>query len=165
MNRFLISLAAIIFCVAFSYTADARKKADDSLFSSYTVTGTGNNAAADGSYLVKVNITTKDPKLPDADIVRCALHGVLFHGFKGSNNHFERPLAGKPSVETENSEYFNTFFDGEARSYGEVVPSTRAVTKTDKKRYVVTAVVEVHKDQLRRALQDAGVIRDLNSAF
>ena len=77
----------------------------------------------------------------------------------------EKPLAGKPSIEAEHSEFFNNFFETQASGYASPLPSTRSVTKTDKKKYVVTQVVEVKKDLLRKTLQDAGVIRSLNSGF
>lgn len=164
MNKLFLSLTALLFCLLIPRAAGAKEKAEDAPFNNYTIASIG-TSATDGCYLVCVDVTTKNPKLSDADAARCAVHGVLFRGFAGENRHFEKPLAGKASVETQNSEYFKKFFETQALSYADVLPASRSVTKLDKKKYVVSVSVEVRKDQLRHALQDAGVIRGLNSAF
>lgn len=164
MNKLFISLFAILISLYVSQPIEAKEKPDDALFNNYTIASAG-SSASDGCYLVRVNVTTKNARLSDADLARCAVHGVLFKGFSGDNHHFEKPLAGNASVEVQNEEYFKKFFENQAASYAELLPASRSVTKVDKKRYVVSQVVEVRKEQLRHALQDAGVIRGLNSAF
>lgn len=161
ISFYTIAILAFLFS---TLVVEAKGKADDAMFNNYMISGAGSSAAS-GSYLVRVSVTTKNPRLSDADIARCAVHGVLFHGFSGENSHFEKPLAGSAATEAQNQEFFDNFFASQAQTYSNLLPSTRSVTKVDKKKYIVTQVVEVHKDQLRRFLQDAGIIRGLNSAF
>ena len=49
-------------------------------------------------------------------------------------------------------------------NYVEVVGSSRSVKKVGKQ-YQVSATVTVNKEQLRKDLEDAGVIKGLNSYF
>lgn len=164
MNKLFLSLIIALLCMFAPQWAAAKEKPEDALFNNYTIASAG-SSASDGCYLVRVNVTTKNARLSDADLARCAVHGVLFKGFSGDNRHFEKPLAGNAAVEVQNEDYFKKFFENQAASYAELLPTSRSVTKMDKKRYVVSQVVEVRKDQLRHTLQDAGVIRGLNSAF
>lgn len=114
-----------------------------------------------GTYLVKVTAITKNKKISDEEIARHAVHGVLFKGFDGT-----RPLAGSALVESQNADFFKEFFKegGPAKNYVTVVNSSREVKKVGKL-YHVTTVVTVSKDQLRRDLESAGIIKGLNSAF
>lgn len=163
-NCFIAALFSVIFSILGIQPIEGKNPADESIYNNYMLSSAGTSAGS-GSYLVRVSVTTKNSKLSDADMSRCAVHGVLFKGFSGENTHMEKPLAGKPSIEAEHSEFFNNFFETQASGYASPLPSTRSVTKTDKKKYVVTQVVEVKKDLLRKTLQDAGVIRSLNSGF
>lgn len=164
MRSLKFILIALMACFMMPSAAWSKDKADDAPLRNYVITGAGRSSTA-GSYLVKVTVTTKDAKLPDADIARCAVHGVLFHGFSGENTHFEKPLARSAAAEAQNQEFFDNFFKTQASSYAHLLPSTRTVSKIDKKKYVITQTVEVQKDQLRKALQDAGVLKSLNSGF
>lgn len=142
----------------------AKDKEDDSPLRNYAIEGSG-RPAGQGSYVVKVTVNTKNKNLPDKDIAKCAVHGVLFHGFSGDNHHTEKPLARKSSAEAEHKEFFDSFFSSSrAAAYANPMQSTRQVTKSGKE-YVITEVVEVQKDLLKKDLQDAGVLGSLNSGF
>lgn len=125
--------------------------------------GTGNQ----GTYLVTVSVLGKKKSINDDVLARCAVHGVLFKGFvEPSMRKTVKPLAGSASKEGEHADYFETFFESEgpATNYVTFVNSSRNVVKSGKQ-YKVSATVSVSKDQLRKDLEDAGVIRGLNSAF
>lgn len=157
----LIFLCVMMFSVS---VLSAKEKPEESPLRNYTIENAG-RPAGQGSYMVKVTVTTKDKKLSDQEIGKCAVHGVLFKGFSGANYHTEKPLAKSASVEAEHQEYFDSFFSSTRPStYVNALPSTRQVTKSGKY-YVISEVVEVQKDLLRKDLQQAGILRSLNSGF
>lgn len=159
--RSAVLIISIVMSTAFSLSA---KGADEkSPIPNYTLESAG-RPASQGSYLVKVTVNSKNKNLSDREIAKCAVHGVLFRGFSGSNQHFEKPLARSASVETEHKEYFDSFFSNQASSYASPIQSTRQVSKSGKE-YVISEIVEVKKDNLKRDLQEAGVIKTLTSGF
>ncbi len=127
----------------------------------------GNGTGAQGTYLLTVSIVSKKKDVKTADLARCAVHGVLFRGFANKEQRqSQKPLAGNAGVEASHPDFFNTFFSDNGRyaSYVSEVSGSRQVVKSGKQ-YKVSATVTVNKDQLRRDLEDEGIIKGLNSAF
>lgn len=148
----------LIVMLSMSLISFAKDKGDTSEYK-YNIENGG--TGTQGTYLVKVTVITKNKKLSDEEIGRNAVHGVLFKGFPG-----QRPLAGSALAESQNADFFKEFFkiNGPAKNYVQVVNSSRQVKKVGKLYHVATTVT-VSKDQLRRDLENAGVIKGLNSAF
>ena len=71
-----------------------------------------------------------------------------------------------PGAETQYQEYFDSFFanGGEFQKYASIMEGTTEMTRVGKE-YKVGVVVSVRKDDLRKALEAAGIIRGLNSGF
>jgi hypothetical protein len=130
----------------------------------YTLEGSG--TGVQGTYLVTTSITAKKNNVTDEQLLRCAVHGVLFRGFtSAANRQKQRPLAGSADVETQQAAFFSDFFSsGAFKNYGQVVPDTRTIVRVGKE-YRVTATVSVSKEQLRKDLQQKGVIKGLGSRF
>ena len=129
----------------------------------YEISGAG--TGSQGTYLVNVSVLSKRPKVSDDEIGRCAIHGVLFRGFANKEvRQQQKPLAGSAMVEMKNKSFFSDFFSSTYKNYAQVVGSSRNVVKVGKQ-YKVTAVVTVAKEQLRKDLQEAGVISGLNTGF
>lgn len=127
----------------------------------------GNGTGAQGTYLVKVSVLTKNNKISSAELGRCAVHGVLFRGFSNKElRQSQKPLAGSAAVESQHADYFKSFFaeEGAYKNYVGEVSGSRSVVKVGKQ-YRVSATVTVNKEQLRKDLEDAGIIKGLNSAF
>lgn len=119
-----------------------------------------------GTYLVKVAVYSKK-KVSDDDIIRAAIHGVLFKGVVGTERiPTQRPLAGKATVENEHAEFFEEFFaeNGNYKNFASIVPNSYTHVKAAKGKKE-GATVSVMKDELRRALEDANVVRSLSSGF
>lgn len=156
-------MMALLSIMAFS---QAKTQSKDNV-PEYQISGTG-ETAAQGTYMVKVSVLVKKAKDVSDDVIsRCAVHGVLFKGFSNQNTRqTQKPLAGSPSAEASHADYFESFFrpGGAAASYADVIGTSRTTTKSGKL-YKVTTVVSVNKDQLRKDLEDAGVIKGLNSIF
>ena len=126
--------------------------------------GTG----AQGTYLCKVTVYSKNGKVTEAEMKRAAVHGVIFKGVTGGNGQATQKPMATPTVEFEKADFFGKFFadNGPYMAYANVEPTTfeRARLAT-KKEYRTTAIVVVSKDELRRFLEQAGVVRKLGDIF
>ncbi|MBQ2373110.1 MAG: hypothetical protein II289_08065 [Bacteroidales bacterium] len=131
----------------------------------YEISGVSNGAQ--GSYLVKV-WTYSLKKY--ADIEECkknAVHGVLFKGYAGSGNvRPQQPLVREVGAEAKYADFFNAFFanGGEYNKYVTVTMGSQEVVKVGKE-YKIGLIVSVSKDQLRKALEAAGVVKALGAGF
>ena len=69
-------------------------------------------------------------------------------------------------METQYAEYFKSFFadGGEFQKYASLMEGTTEIVKVGKE-YKVGTVVSVRKDDLRKALEAAGIVRGLSSGF
>lgn len=130
----------------------------------YEIYGAG--TGMQGSYVVEVVVTSKKSNVNDDELVKCAVHGVLFKGFVNEEKRqTQKPLAGSPMAEQQHPDFFNDFFESTYKSYGQPLSTSRRVTKVNKKEYKVKMTVTVSKDQLRKDLELAGVLKGLNSGF
>jgi hypothetical protein len=165
MKKILLTLLVVALCVpAF---AGAKKKADkDTNQFRYELECAGN--AVQGTYLVKVWSYSKKASVAENQCRKNAVHGVIFKGYgsTGPGCVQQRPLANKPGIETQYKEYFDSFFadGGEFQKYASIVAGTTESVKVGKE-YKVGCIVSVRKDDLRKALEAAGVIRSLRSGF
>ena len=165
MNKMLISLLAVALCLPAMAGIRQNKADKDTKQFRYEIECGGN--AIQGTYLVKVWTYSKSKNVAENQCRKNAVHGVIFKGFGGSQGCVsQRPMANTPGVETQFEEYFKSFFaeGGEFQKYASVMEGTREVTKVGEE-YKVGVVVSVRKDDLRKALEAAGVIRGLSSGF
>ena len=140
-------------------------KADADKVPEYNIEGAG--TAMQGNYLVKVTVIAKNKHVTDNQICRAAVHGVLFRGFSNSEKRqSQKPLAGSASNELQHADFYSDFFSekGLATSFASTLEDSRTLKKVDKK-YHVTATVTVRKESLLKTLQEAGIVKGLNSAF
>lgn len=127
----------------------------------------GNGTGVQGRYLVNVCAISPSSKLDDAQIAKCAVHGVLFKGFSNKElRQNQKPIIEDASIEAANQDFFKSFFaDGGAYGkYVEIVNQSRKVIKSGKQ-YKVFSDVTVNKEQLRKDLESAGIIKSINSIF
>ena len=166
MRKLLLSLLVVALCMPVM-AAVGKKKADkDTKQFRYELECAGN--AVQGTYLVKVWSYSKKASVAENQCRKNAVHGVIFKGYggRGAECVQQRPLANNPGVETQYAEYFNSFFadGGEFQKYASIVEGTTESVKVGKE-YKVGCVVSVRKEDLRKALEAAGVIRGLGSMF
>lgn len=157
----VLSLGLSVFAVS----PKQRKANKDTDEYRYEIECAGN--ATQGTYLVKVWSYSKKAAVAENQCRKNAVHGVIFKGYGGGNGCVaQRPLCNIPGAETANETYFKTFFaeGGEFQKYASVVAGTTEVTKVGKE-YKVGTIVSVRKDDLRKALETAGIIRSLNAGF
>ena len=120
-----------------------------------------------GTYLVKVWSFSNRIDVALEQCRKNAVHGVIFKGYTGRDGCVsQRPIASTPGVEMEHREFFDSFFadGGEWQKYVTLTEGTQEVIDLGKE-YKVGVVVSVAKDDLRRALEAAGVIRSLSAGF
>lgn len=162
MKKLLIFVLSCIVCGQLSAQKLTANK--ETMNFQYDIECAGNGTQ--GTYLVKVWSYSSSKKVAREQSRKNAVHGVIFKGFAGGDGCVgQRPLVSKPGAEMEHAEYFSSFFSSEALKYASIVNGTDEVVKIGSLRYKVGCVVSVQKDQLRKALEAAGIIRGLNSGF
>lgn len=160
-KQILFILMALLFGLV---QAEAKGSSGDAL--SYEIEGAG--TGMQGTYLVKVWVLSSKNNPGDEELMKCAVHGVLFRGFSNKElRQSQRPLAGSPIVEQQHADFFKDFFSdgGSYKAYATMVGGNREVLKIAKKKYKVGAVVTVNKDMLLKDLQTAGVVKGLTNGF
>lgn len=127
-----------------------------------------------GTYLLKVWSYSRNPEVAIEQAKKNAVHGVIFKGFSGNRERGCRtasPLVNNPNIEVEKKDFFVQFFaDGgkymkfiSLTADGAVAASDRL--KISRKEYKIGVVVSVRKDELRKDLEAAGIIKGLGFGF
>lgn len=131
----------------------------------YEIEGAG--VGQQGTYLVEVSVMQSGKKPDVEELKRKAVHGVLFRGFSSKDKRVrQKPLAGSAMAESKHQDYFDLFFKvgGPYQNYANAMTESIQVVKIAKK-YRVSMIVTVAKDQLQKDLEAAGVLQGLNSLF
>lgn len=164
MKKYLL-MAAVMLLSTMAFATSKSKANKDTEHFRYDVECAGNGAT--GTYLVKVWSYSRKQQVAYDQACKNAVHGVIFKGYSGSNGCVSQPaLARQAGVEMEYEDFFKHFFadNGDYRKYASAVNGTDEVLKVGKE-YKVGVVVSVKKDELRKALEEAGVIKGLNYGF
>ena len=163
----ILFLAVVATIVCASAFGQAKQKANkDTENFRYDIECAGNSTA--GTYLVKVWSYSRRLNVAENQCRKNAVHGVIFKGFSGGTDCVgQKALAKNPGVEMEYESYFKTFFEdgGECLKYASIIGGTMETMKLKGGMYKVGVVVSVQKDELRKALEAAGVIKGLSSGF
>ena len=163
----ILSLVMMVLMAGGMAFGQAKQKANkDTENFKYDIECAGNASA--GSYLVKVWSYSRRQVVAENQCRKNAVHGVIFKGFAGSTDCVgQKALAKNPGVELEHENYFKPFFEdgGEYQKYASIIGGTMEVVKLKGGTYKVGVVVSVQKDELRKALEAAGVIKGLNAGF
>ena len=164
MKRLLLLAAALMVVVGASAASRKLKNSDTQKFQ-YEIEGVNNGTQ--GTYLVKVWTYSASK---NANIETCkknAVHGIIFKGYAGSANaRPQRALISNPGAEMDHADYFELFFKdgGEYNKYVTVTVGSQEIVKVGKQ-YKIGLVVSVSKDALRKALEQAGVVKALGAGF
>lgn len=164
---FFISLS-VLFCIADAFAASPNKKKanrdTDNWRYEIECAGTG----GEGTYLVKVWSYSKKQHIAQEQAKKNAVHGILFKGISGKAGECtaQKPLIKNVNIQQEQEDFFRKFFSDDKGDYMKYAVSTSQVeTIRMKKEYRVGVVVSVAKDQLRKDLEAAGMIKGLSSGF
>jgi hypothetical protein len=109
-------------------------------------------------------------KKPDQAILqakRNAVHAAIFKGVFVGKCPKTEPLLTDPGAEDKNREYFDSFFCNGGRYLEFVALSGDGMEDRVKvgKQYKVAIVVSVMYAQLRKELENAGIVKSLNNGF
>ena len=165
MRKFLLSLLVVACCLPVSAGLRQKQANKDTNQFRYEIECAGN--AIQGTYLVKVWTYSKKASVAENQCRKNAVHGVIFKGYGGGQGCVsQRPMVNNPGAETQNEEYFASFFadGGEFQKYASIMSGTTESVKVGRE-WKVGCVVSVRKDDLRKALEAAGIIRGLSSGF
>lgn len=161
-KKIIVSMLTLVMVALSPVTASAGGKVE---VPKYNIVSAG--VGAQGTYLCKVSVYSKKGNTKDADFKRAAVHGVIFKGVAGGDGGATQKAMASPSTEYEKADFFKEFFadNGPYTAYANVVPNSISRAKTANKEICVSAVVVVSKDELRKYLEKAGVVRGLGSMF
>lgn len=165
MRKILLSLLVVVLCLPACRSIRQNKANKDTNQYRYEIECAGN--AVQGTYLVKVWTYSRSAAVAENQCRKNAVHGVIFKGYGGGQGCVsQRPMASNPGVEQQYKEYFDSFFatGGEFQKYASIMSGTMETVKVGNE-YKVGVVVSVRKDDLRKALEAAGVIKSLNAGF
>ena len=126
---------------------------------------------SDGTKLVKVWGYGRNVKKAMLQAKKNAVHACIFRGLPGSESAMQTPALCKDSADFEkNREYFSAFFsdNGDFIKYINMTTDTTP-SGTDMRQvrsgYKVALYIQVMYDNLRKRLEDDGIIRGLSSGF
>lgn len=176
MKKHIKNIAILFITIfAFSLNTNAQKRKNKKTKDTHEwryeldCMGTGKQ----GTYLIKVWSYSKKPRLAIEKAKRNAVHGVIFKGFAAGKQgcKSQKPLARNSNLENEKKSFFTVFFkDGgkymkfvTASNDGAVAAGDRL--KVSKKMYKIGIVISVNKDELRKELENAGIIKSLDAGF
>lgn len=157
----IIRLLALLLLVIMPLNVSAKKKKE---ILRYEIEAAG--VGVEGTYLVKAYVLSDKGKVTDEMIKEAAIRGIIFRGFAAANGAPSQKAMASPAVEQEKAVFFDDFFTkGLHLGYANIVPGSYDRTKTATGDYRVGATVQVQKTELRRYLEEVGVIRGLNTGF
>lgn len=120
----------------------------------------------DGTYSIRVWSYSNRPDLPVETAKRNAVHAVIFRGIPAGHSAAAQPPLVTEKLTPEDSLFFDNFFISD---YQRFISSTAAgsvqTIQTGRREYKTGYTISVAKDNLRRYLEDSGIIRSLSSGF
>lgn len=165
-TRVLLFFTLLMSCFALSVQAKTEAKG---LVPEYQLEGAG--MTTNNSQQVTVSILSNKKDVTDADLGKCAVHGVLFRDYEDTTNSgfgstaTHKAIMGSPTKETEFYDFFSNFFNnGDYSKYVQVVSDTRRVVKVGKQ-YKISAKVRVNSNALKEDLKKQGMLKDLGSGW
>ena len=117
------------------------------------------------NYLIKVWTYSKKPVLDIEKAKMNAIHGVIFKGVVG-----HPALVTDPNIEEQKSDFFKLFFK-ENGGYSKYVNVTGdgSISMGDRIKteegYKIAVIVQINHLQLRKDLEQQGIIKSLNHGF
>lgn len=161
-----IAAALVLFMAASPVSKAADRNSTSS--GNYEVMSIGTGTP--GTKILKVYVTDRNKKNAPALARKAAVEACLFRGIPAGGRVAATPALCSISAEKEHADFFGKFF-AEGGQYLRYVNLTSegAIPDEDiikvKGGYKVGVIVQVMYDNLRRDLQDAGIIRSLGSGF
>ena len=153
-------------CSILVFSASVTKKKADRDTEQFRYEIDYEKTAGEGIVSVKVSSMSKKPNIAEEQCKKNAVHGVIFKGYYGTGS-VHPALAKDPAAETDNADFFKSFFSdgGQYMRYVTSVQSGSTSISKVGKEYKVSVIVNVNKNALRKALEKAGVIKSLSAGL
>lgn len=132
------------------------------------------NVGLQGACNVKVWSYSKNPAVATEQTKKNAVHGMIFKGVADKTGiKGKKPLVADVTVEGKYADFFENFFadGGEYMKYvaytttGQVAAGDVVKLGPKSREYKVGVVVTVQYDQLRKRLEQEGIVKKLNEGF
>lgn len=162
------TIILIIMFVASIYTATTTAKEQKKVTKEWKYDIECAGTGSEGTFMVKVWSYGKKANIPAEEAKKNAVHGVLFKGFAGAQGcTAQKAIVKDPATQNDKADFFDKFFDKENTylKYASIISTTPEIIKVGKNEYKVGYVISISKDQLRKDLEAAGIIRSLSSGF
>lgn len=158
----ILLLIAAAFFVSSCGSASKLSKADKPWTYEVESVGVGN----DGTYALRVWSYSKKPEIPLEIPKKNAVHAVIFKGVPAGNGATAQPpLIGNSTVQPDDAFFVDFFTSDYSRFINSVARGSAQVLKTGKREYKIGYAISVAKDNLRRYLENQGVIKPLSGGF
>lgn len=165
MKRIVLLFLSVA-CLCLNGMAQSQRKADKQTAQWRYELQAAVGQAAEGATLVRVWTYSTKPTIAEGQAGKNAVHGIIFKGFPSSMDGTRivgrEPLINDPEIEEANKDYFKEFFKtgGAYQRYvsyiGNGIPDQQIKVG---KEYKIGVVVIVLVDQLRKRLEDDGIIK------
>ncbi len=156
----------------FVLSAQSKRKADkDTRQWRYEIEVT-EQQSVQGTYQIKVWSYPKNTDVAIEQAKKNAVHGIIFRGYSAKGRvPGQRALTNNPNLEQEQEAFFRDFFSTggkylkfvSAVNNGAIAAGDRI--KINKKEYKIGVVVTVNVADLRKDLENAGIIKKLGGRF
>ena len=164
MKKFIISVL-LIFFITVPLMAEKKQSRIDMDAWRYEIVSAGEGQQ--GSYKIKVWTFSKKTKVSEDLFKKYAVHGVLFNGIPAYKRTSEKkPLIMDPQVKITYDDFFQKFFadGGDYENFVQFTSGTPEIIQVGKENKI-GVIVLVLKDDLRKYLENAGIIKALNYDF
>lgn len=171
MKGVLILILTILPIIAFSQKKKQRLADQDTENWRYELEAV--NVGIQGTCLVKVWSFSKNPTIATNQARKNAVHGVIFKGVPAKERiPGKKPLVQNAEIEKQNADFFKSFFQTNGGDYMRFVTLTNNgaiaagdIMKIGKKEYKVGVVVTVQYNDLRKYLEEKGIVKRLDAGF
>lgn len=162
MKKHLIFLLLLPFFLYSCGSASRLNRADQPW--SYEVESVG--VGTEGTYSMRVWSYCRTPKMPVEMPKRNAVHATLFRGIPSGNGAAAQPALVDRPLTSSDSLFFDNFFQAEYQNYiNSMASGSMRIVKTGRNEYKIGYVLSVAKDDLRKYLEDHGIVKSLSSGF
>lgn len=162
MKRIFFLIFATIFLASCS-SASKLNRADQPF--AYEVESVG--VGADGTYAIRIWSFSKKPEITMVKPQQNAIHATLFRGIPAGGGATAQPaLIPSDSQYNHDSPFFQEFFKSDYQRFvNSVAKGSVQVVKSGRREYKIGYVMSIAKDNLRRYLEEQGIIKGLSSGF
>lgn len=122
---------------------------------------------ADGTYAIRIWSFSRKPEITMEKPKQNAIHATLFKGIPaGGGAVAQPPLVPAGGEYNQDSPFFQEFFISDYQRFvNSVAKGSAQVVKTGRREFKIGYVMSIAKDNLRKYLEEQGIIKSLSTGF